>query len=441
MGDKVFRDPLYDYISIDRDKDEWLLDLLDSSEVQRLRRIHQLGVSHFTYPGAEHTRFSHTLGVLHLMQGALQHLESIMEDVQVRRARDRLLACAVLHDVGHGPFSHLFEPCLGIHHEYWSRRIVTDPETGVYQVLRGIDPTLPKAVEALIDGDNHEFPCWEKNLLSSQLDVDRLDYLRRDSLFTGAGYGHFNWHRILHTFQLWGDRDMDRDSVWPEKAELAIEEYVFARYYMYWNVYLHKTTRGFEKILNALWNRARKMHSDGTDVSLVKPLAEFWAAKEPSVQQFLALEEAVVLWQIQTWRGHRDKALSDLAGRFLDRHGFAMVEAPVMRQPLAEGLKEWEEALRSLVGKKTEYAPVEAYCLRDDLDPKYSQPYVREKEGEEQAVSNAIRILIAGSAQPIEISERLPRLQPLVDKLPPRVRFYVPKDLRDQAQKLQRDWK
>ena len=139
MTAMIFRDPLYNYISIERDVDQWLLDLIDTPEVQRLRRIHQLGVSHFTYPGADHSRFSHCLGVLHLMQQALQRLGT--DDVQVRVGREPLLAAALLHDVGHGPFSHLFEPCLGIDHERFSYR------------FRGLDVRLTGVEKAHVEGD------------------------------------------------------------------------------------------------------------------------------------------------------------------------------------------------------------------------------------------------------------------------------------------------
>src|SRR5580704_662161 len=121
---KIFRDPLYNYISVDRGHDAWLLGVLDCPEIQRLRRIHQLGVSHLTYPGADHNRLAHSLGVLHLMQQALQHLQATYPDAQVSRAREPLLAAALVHDVGHGPFSHLFEPCLGIDHEEWSLAVI-----------------------------------------------------------------------------------------------------------------------------------------------------------------------------------------------------------------------------------------------------------------------------------------------------------------------------
>lgn len=124
MSAKIFRDPLYNYISINRDRDNWLLGLLDTPEVQRLRRIHQLGVSYVTYPGADHNRLVHSLGVLHLMQAALEHIESGHQDEHYKRGRAPLLAAALVHDVGHGPFSHLFEPCLGIDHEEWSKAIL-----------------------------------------------------------------------------------------------------------------------------------------------------------------------------------------------------------------------------------------------------------------------------------------------------------------------------
>ena len=148
---KIFRDPLYNYISIDREHDAWLLKLLDTPEVQRLRRIHQLGVSYFTYPGADHNRLAHTLGVVHLMHQALRHLERIHNKQEIDQARAALLAAALLHDVGHGPFSHLFEPCLGIDHEIWSKKIVMDPATEVHRIVGEVDIYLPNKVADLID--------------------------------------------------------------------------------------------------------------------------------------------------------------------------------------------------------------------------------------------------------------------------------------------------
>jgi hypothetical protein len=445
--EKIFRDPLYNYISIDRAKDGWLLKLLDSPPMQRLRRIHQLGVSHFTYTSADHSRLSHSMGVLHLMQQALISVKRNLgaEDRQVENFRDALLATSLLHDVGHGPFSHVFEACLGVDHETWSCRIITDPEGPVQAILRDVHPDLPRITSSLIQEDNHEYPRWVKNLLSSQLDVDRLDYLRRDSLLTGAGYGHFDWFRILNTLRLWGPMGNGRDLVWSEKAALAIEEYVFSRYYMYWNVYLHKTTRGFEKLVEAVWKRAAELYRNGTDVALIRPIADFWGAKEPSVRQYLALTEAAVLFQMQLWLEHDDRGLSDLSRRFLDRDRLVAVEPPAQIEArdldVENPYEEWEEALRNLVGSDTRFQPVESYCLRDNLKAKYTEPYFPERESDEQAVVNAIRLVVPTNSEPIEISELQPRLKPLTAKPKPRVRYYLPKEFESRADRLRQDWK
>ena len=452
MSSKIIRDPLYNYISIDTKKDRWLLDLLDSPEVQRLRRIHQLGVSYLTYPGADHNRLAHSLGVVHLTQQALRHLGRISdEDSQTSHGRSPVLVAALIHDVGHGPFSHLFEPCLGIDHEVWTKAILLSEETQVHQILkRHFDHTFPRRVAELIDKDNHDQPAWQKYLLSSQLDMDRLDYLRRDSLFTGAGYGHFDWFRLLNTFEIYEDEESGRDIVWAEKSLLAVEEYIFSRYYMYQNVYLHKTTRGFEKMVEAMWARARKFYDQGEDVDLMPAIKSFWdadaeaktdpARPKPSVRQYLAIEEFTVLSQIQTWTAHQDKALSDLARRFMERKRFAMVEAPMFNNPLASDHADWEDALSKLIGDRTEFSPPDMYCLRDRVKGKYNQPYFPEKESDEQSVKNAIRVIVKGEPRPIEVSRLLPRLKPLTQEPVDRYRYYVPKEIRSEAHKLRDEW-
>ena len=452
MSSKIIRDPLYNYISIDRKRDRWLLELLDTPEVQRLRRIHQLGVSNLTYPGADHNRLAHSLGVVHLTHQALQHLAQISDDdAQTSHGRAPVMVAAMIHDVGHGPFSHLFEPCLGIDHEDWSRAIILSEETKVHQVLRrNFDHTFPRRVAELIDPNNHDQPAWQKYLLSSQLDMDRLDYLRRDSLFTGAGYGHFDWFRLLNTFEIYEDEESGRDIVWAEKSLLAIEEYIYSRYYMYQNVYLHKTTRGFEKTLEAMWKRARTFYDEGRDVNLVPAIREFWDAQVQaqadgggagaSVRQYLAIEEYTVLTQIQNWKTHPDRALSDLARRFLERDRFSMIEAPSFANPLDPDSEGWEAALTELVRGKVEYETAEMYCLRDKVKAKYNQPYFPEKESDEQSVKNAIRVIVEGEAKPVEVSKLRPRLKPLTEVPVDRIRYYIPKDLKADANRLRDDW-
>jgi len=453
MSSKIIRDPLYDYISIDRDRDPWLLELLDTPEVQRLRRIHQLGISYLTYPGADHNRLAHSLGVVHLTQQAFEHLARISsDDPRIRQGRAAVLASAMIHDVGHGPFSHLFEPCLGADHEVWSRAIILSEESAVSQVLtRHFGSDFPRQIASLIDPNNHDQPAWQKYLLSSQLDMDRLDYLRRDSLFTGAGYGHYDWFRLLNTFQLYEDDDSGWDIVWSEKSLLAIEEYIYSRYYMYQNVYLHKTTRGFEKMLEAMWRRAREFHDGGVDVGLLPAIRAFWDAQsrsprgdgrgEATVRQYLAIEEFTVMSQIQAWQGHADRALSDLARRFLERRRFAMIEAPSFDDPFAPDFEGWEAALLELVGDWVgPGVPAEMYCLRDQLNARYSQSYFPEKESDEQSGKNAIRVLVEGEPKPVEVSRLRPRLQPLTQGLTDRVRYYLPRELKENALRLRDEW-
>ncbi|WP_422924271.1 HD domain-containing protein [Singulisphaera sp. PoT] len=446
MSSKIIRDPLYNYISIDRKHDRWLLELLDTPEIQRLRRIHQLGVSYLTYPGADHNRLAHSLGVVHLTNQALQHLARISDDdPQTSQGRPPVMASAMIHDVGHGPFSHVFEPCLGVKHEDWSRAIILSDETKVHHVLKSHfgDP-FPRKVADLIDPNNHDQPAWQKYLLSSQLDMDRVDYLRRDSLFTGASYGEFDWFRILNTFEIYEDEDANRDIVWAEKSLLAIEEYIYSRYHMYQNVYLHKTTRGFERLLETMWKHARSLHDDGRDASLVPAIRDFWdalrTADGPSVRQYLAIEEYTVLSQIQAWTGHPDRALADLARRFLERDRLTMIEAPNFANPLAPDLEDWEEALTDLVRSRVEYRPAEMYCLRDTVKAKYNQPYFPEKESDEQSVRNAIRIRVEGEPKPVEVSELRTRLKPLTELSTDRIHYYIPRDLKAEATRLRREW-
>ncbi|HWP42081.1 MAG TPA: HD domain-containing protein, partial [Blastocatellia bacterium] len=187
MPQRNYRDPLHNIISLDESvpDDRLIVDLIDSAEFQRLRRIKQLGLAMFTYQGAEHSRFTHSIGVMHLMTRALNLLSAHHPVSPEARVVGR--AGALLHDLGHGPFSHVIEKVFNFHHEDWSRRIILDEATEVNSVLRSFDPSLPEALASLY---RHAYmPSFVSQLVSSQLDCDRMDYLLRDSLMTGAKYG------------------------------------------------------------------------------------------------------------------------------------------------------------------------------------------------------------------------------------------------------------
>ena len=325
---------------------------------------------------------------------------------------------------------------LGIDHEKWSCQIILSPETEVHQKLT--DPRVaisPSHVTALIEKDNHQRPPWQKTLLSSELDVDRLDYLQRDSYFTGAKYGHYDWYRILNSFELHEGADGLQVLVWPEKTMYAIEEYIFSRFYMYHNVYQHKTTRGFEKLLHAAWGRAKWVAENKKDPWYVHEVAEFLTTKPPTVKQYLAMDDATMLYQLRVWARHPDETLRDLATRFLVRDGLAVIEDPVGEAGFGDERQAWESALYDIVVQHG-HKPPECYALRDDLKLTVYNPYLPEKEDIEQDPYNAIMIKPTPRTAPQEISRLLHRPAPVTGVRPKQHRYYVPKDVRDDARSL-----
>ncbi len=262
MAVKLFRDPVYDYIAIE-DEHRWILDLINTPEMQRLRFISQLGLCNYTYPGATHSRFSHCLGVFHLMQQTIAHLAQ--QDKQFfgdQEEKDALLSAALLHDIGHSPLSHATEDIFG-EHEDRGIQIIQNPSSGINKILKKRSKGLVKKVAGLISKKIIDTtPLWKKSLISSQLDMDRLDYLRRDALYSGAEYGNFDWYRIIHTLELREKKERQNKNlfvVWPEKTKYAIEEYLFSRFYMYQSVYFHHTTRQFECLVRSILRRAKKL--------------------------------------------------------------------------------------------------------------------------------------------------------------------------------------
>ena len=423
MG-KMFRDPLYNYIELA--DDPCALELISTPVFQRLRRIHQLGVTHYTYPGAQHDRLSHSLGVYHLARMATDRVIRLRGEQRFRRGADLVMAVALLHDVGHGPFSHLVEPCLGVDHEDWTCRIIESPDHQISKILEKHQVPPTEAV-ALITGKVSDDRRWMQTLVSSQLDVDRLDYLRRDSLMTGAGYGHFDFHRLLNTLEVW-EEDSRTDLAWPrEKSLYAIEEYIFARYYMYQNVYMHATTRGIEMLLREMWRVGKELFDNGDQDELVGEIRAFWGAEEPDIDAYLAIEEFTLLHQIAAWRRGKHPVLADLARRFLDRDHFVEIPLTIASDQIdADGADGLEHQLRELADKAG-FMP-DHYVLRDQIKAKYRQPYITPPEGEELTSINAIRVL--DGAEPKEISTLLERLRPVTQVVAPSVNFYVPREVR-----------
>ncbi len=446
MAQKLFRDPLYDYIAID--KDSWLLKLLNCPEVQRLRYINQLGLSQFTYPGASHSRFSHTLGVFHVMTQCLEYLEKDYMNDFGPGDKDALLAAALLHDIGHGPFSHATESFFG-KHEVRSVEIINSTESAVNKVLREeVDKNLPAKVAALITKKSLKgFPdilFWQKSLISSQLDMDRLDYLRRDALCSGVEYGNFDCFRIIHTMQLEKKVIKGKQEeilvVWPDKSKYALEEYIFARFYMYQSVYYHHTTKGFELLLQKILERAKNLASceDKTFNRHILPtLRPFLIpGQQPKPNDFLYLTDHILMAQVTLWQNDRDKILSDLAHRLLFRTGLSWTPLQGTEMELDVNKIIAVRNYLEKQGKDHNY-----YFFKDSLKALVYEPYRSVSATEEQ--SSVTSIILYDSSWPEakfkEISD-VPGLQRLKaiteDKSSPIMRYYFPKEHEKQIKKM-----
>lgn len=328
---KAIRDPVHNIIYFNKDEDAFLLELMDTREFQRLRHIKQLGLSSFTYPGAEHTRFAHSIGVTHLMKRFVDKIYSLKEERvkkyidELADYRKQLLAAALLHDVGHGPFSHALENTTGIKHERWTVEIING-DTEVNGVLRkhGIDPA---EITDIIQR-THRSKAVVK-LLSSQLDADRVDYLLRDSRMTGAGYGSFDLEWLINVLRIGEHYGVVEVGLDLNKGLSIAEDFVMARYYMYKNVYFHKTTRSAELIVDRIFKRAMELfHAKDVHLNLPEDLAAVLGCNgqtDKALGHYLNLTDHSAWHCFYLWRNHPDEILSDLCNRMLKRDFFKVV--------------------------------------------------------------------------------------------------------------------
>ncbi|MGH9902976.1 MAG: HD domain-containing protein, partial [Pyrinomonadaceae bacterium] len=323
MSERIYRDPVHNIIRLRTDTDEGrlMVDLIDSFEFQRLRRIKQLGLALYTYQGAEHSRFAHSLGVLHLMTRVLDRLGETYSISPEDRAAAR--AAALLHDIGHGSFSHVTEKALGFHHEERTVEAVLSSDTEVGGVLRSFSPELPERVAQIIEGKFQ--PAFLAQLVSSQLDVDRMDYLLRDSLMTGAKYGIYDLEWIINALAV--DEEADRVYV-TARGLYAVEEYLQARYYMFRQVYFHRTLRSAEAVLRSLLRRALELVAAGEDVWRAPRTAfEKVLRRAPlTLADHLEMDDSDVLFHVKQWQTSADPTLRDLSRRFVGRRLFKAID-------------------------------------------------------------------------------------------------------------------
>jgi HD superfamily phosphohydrolase len=333
---KIINDPIYGFITV---KDPLIYELIDHPYFQRLRRISQLGLTYLVYPGAYHTRFHHAIGAMHLMGRAIYTLRQKGHEITPEEERGVLIAI-LLHDVGHGPFSHALEHTLipGVSHEALSLKIMEE-------LNQEFDGALTLAID--IFTNNHP-KAFLHQLISSQLDMDRLDYLRRDSFYSGVTEGSVNSERLLTMLNV-----KDDQLVVDSKGIYSVEKFLVARRLMYWQVYMHKTVLSAEFMLVNILKRAKYLANQGVELTGTQALKHFLHAdytwndfeENPAIlKKFLELDDFDVMSGIKDWTNHNDLILSDLSSRIINRNllKIRLQETPFeeeMAEKMAEGIR------------------------------------------------------------------------------------------------------
>lgn len=318
--EKVFRDPIHGQIIVDN---QVIMDLINTPEFQRLRRIKQLGTSSFTFHGAEHSRFGHCLGVYEITRQMCNYFHrnypSQQEDDGLWNDRERpvALCAALLHDLGHGPYSHTFEHIFHTNHEQITRQLITDSSTNINKILRRVSPDFPRQVASVIDHtyDNPQVV----QMISSQVDADRMDYLQRDAYYTGTNYGKFDLDRVLHVM-----RPVKSGIAFEISGMHAVEDYIISRLQMYLQVYFHPVSRSMEVILDHLLMRAKYIyqHPNDFESEFTPHMLMPFFNNHFTLDDYLALDDGVLTTYFIHWTHSRDDILSDLASRFLNRRPF-----------------------------------------------------------------------------------------------------------------------
>lgn len=311
---KVMRDPIHGYIHVSY---EIIWAIINHPIFQRLRRIKQMGSSYIVYHTAEHTRFAHSLGVYEIVQRMCYENKDIAQAIDEKDKIIVMLA-ALLHDIGHGPFSHAFESVFPFNHEEYSVKIIE--ASALAQLLDSYAEGLSKEVADIIAHRSHKTLLI--SMISSQLDADRMDYLLRDAYFTGTKYGEYDLERVLRTLRV-----KDGKLVVKESGMHTIEDYIMARYHMYWQVYYHPVARSFEAILNKIFMRLQDLYAIDPksldEAVMFKPLL----ANNFTLHDHFLLDEYACVYGFEKLIDHQDKIISDLCRRLRDRDLFEYIES------------------------------------------------------------------------------------------------------------------
>lgn len=410
MIEKVFRDPVHNYIHVDH---ELIYKLINTKEFQRLRRIKQLGTTSYTFHGGEHSRFSHCLGVYEIARRITLKFEEKNPDLWNPAESLVTMVAALLHDIGHGAYSHTFERLFDTDHEEMTCAIITSPETEINAILKQVSPDFPDKIASVI---NHTYPNKQVvQLISSQIDVDRMDYLLRDSYFTGTNYGEFDLTRILRVI-----RPTENGIAFKESGMHAVEDYVLSRYQMYMQVYFHPASRSMEVLLQNLLNRAKLLYQSKKDFfAATSPRLVPFFEQQVTLSDYLALDDGVMNTYFQSWIDGPDRILSDLAQRYINRKVFKSITFKKDDENALECLR----ILVADVGFDPDYytaihhnfdLPYDIY--RPNAEKKRTQIEIYRKDGTK-----------------VELSTLSPIVQSLSGTIHGDSRFYFPKEMLEET--------
>jgi HD superfamily phosphohydrolase len=382
---KIINDPVHGFITID---DELIYNIISHPYYQRLRRIKQMALAYLVYPGAVHTRLHHSLGAYHLMQHAIEELVQKGIEISPEEAQGAKIAI-LLHDIGHGPFSHALEHTLvDVHHEELSLLI-----------METLNVEYHGKLQLAIDIFTGAYPkTFLHQLVSSQLDVDRLDYLARDSFFTGVSEGVVGYERILKMLTV-----HNGELVVEEKGIHSIEKFLISRRFMYWQVYLHKTVLSSELMLVKILKRAKELAKQDIELFATPPMKYFlnrdytlsdFENDEQCLQQFLLLDDNDVISSVKVWATHPDSVLSNLCSRLNDRKLFKVKFLGVETTSQIEAWKKQVQSDFSISDEAIDYYFVQDATSNKTYTAGDEHIKILFKNGELKAISEVENTLI-----------------------------------------------